>query len=186
MADKAAKYMATATANVEAQTGKSIDQLLDLIASWTDLKPGQKITKLKEDLGLGHGHASMLVHLEKDRAAAAGPATDPLDELYSGSKAALRPLHEHVMSRTTDLGEHEVVPRKTYVVLRRAKNFAIVGPGSKGRLEIGLNLKGTPGHGRLEELPAGKMTSHRVFVTSPEEVDEELLDWFREAHAASA
>lgn len=186
MSDKAAKYMATATANVEAQTGKSVDELLDLIGSWADLRPGQKISRLKEDLGLGHGHASMLVHLQKERADAAGPPTDPLDELYGGSKAGLRPLHEAVMASVEKLGDHEAVPRKTCVVLRRSKNFATVGPGTKGRLEIGINLRGTPGGGRLEELPAGKMSTHRVMIGSEADIDDELVGWLRAAREASA
>jgi hypothetical protein len=35
-----------------------------------------------------------------------------------------------------------VSPKQTYVALRRSKQFAIVGPASGGRVEIGLRYRG--------------------------------------------
>ena len=74
----------------------------------------------------------------------------------------------------------ELAPKQTYVSLRRAKQFATVGPASGGRLEVGLNLKDIEPAGRLER--ATGMCTHRVRMADPSELDAEVVDWLREAY----
>ena len=74
----------------------------------------------------------------------------------------------------------EVVVQKTGVSLRRARQFALVQAPSSKRVQIGLNLETTPGSDRIRE--AGGMCSHRVDVTSVDEIDDELVGWMRQAY----
>ena len=74
----------------------------------------------------------------------------------------------------------ELAPKQAYVSLRRSKQFGTVGPGPKGLLEIGLNLKGMEPAGRLEA--SGGMCTHRVRVSTADELDSELIDWLRTAY----
>lgn len=62
----------------------------------------------------------------------------------------------------------------------------MVGPATNSRVEVGLNMKGVKARSRLEELPAGGMCQYRVKLTSPADVDAELIAWIRAAYDASA
>jgi hypothetical protein len=86
------------------------------------------------------------------------------------------------MAAINKFGEFEIAPKKGYVSLRRKKQFAMIGPASNTRVEVGLNLKGLKGTERLNELPPGQMCQYKVKVTDPKEVDAELIGWVRQAY----
>ena len=177
--------------NIQAKTGKTLDQLRAHIKKTGLTKHGEIRSMLMQDFGLGHGDANALVHyaLKSDgqsAAAAKGASTtDVLDEIYAGPKAGLRPLHEKVLAGIKTFGEFEIAPKKGYVSLRRKKQFAMVGPGTKGRLEVGLNHKALAGTERLVAQPPGGMCQYKVFLTDAKEVDKELLGWLKEAYTAA-
>ncbi|MBE0688400.1 MAG: DUF4287 domain-containing protein, partial [Anaerolineaceae bacterium] len=105
-----------------------------------------------------------------------------VDEIYSGSREPLRPMHDAIMKAFAQLGDFEISPKKTYLSLRRKKQFAMVGPGTKGRLEIGLNMKGVPATDRLVEQDPGGMCQYKVWLTTANEINEELHDWIKIAY----
>jgi hypothetical protein len=180
----------TQLGNVEKKTGKSLDQLFQLIRGSGLEKHGQ-IRDMLKGHGMGHGDANLVVHLYREAreggAHEAGQAeADPLDAIYAGPKASLRPIHEKLMGAIAGFGDFEVAPKKSYVSLRRKKQFAAIGPPSKARVEVGLNMRGVAATGRLLALPPGGMCQYKVDVTAPGQVDEELLGWIRQAYDASA
>lgn len=178
---------ATQIQSLETLTGKRLADLLDTVAAWGPGKHGDHLKRAKETFGLTHGHANFLVHLARERADATAGAVhaEPLDAIYAGAKASLRPLHEALMARLTELGPFEVAPKKAYVSLRRGKQFAMVGPGSRSRLEVGVNHRAAAGTERFEALGPGQMCSHRVHLHSADDVDAELLAFLREAYEAA-
>ena len=89
------------------------------------------------------------------------------------------------MAAINKLGSFETAPKKTYLSLRRKKQFAMVGPGTKGRLEVGLNMKGVAGTARLEPQAPGGMCQYKVIVADAKEVDKELLAWLKQAYDAA-
>jgi hypothetical protein len=86
------------------------------------------------------------------------------------------------MEAVGKFGEFEIVPKKTYVSLRRKKQFAMIGPATNTRVEVGLNMKGVKPTDRLNELPAGQMCQYKVKLTNVDEVDKELIGWIRQAY----
>lgn len=180
------KALQTQVNNIEAKTGKSLAELTEFILQSELKKHGELRDLVKAEFGLGHGDANTLVHLAKKAAeeAGSGPKTtsDLVSGIYSGKHAALRPLHDAVMAKVETLGDFELAPKKNYVSLRRKKQFATLGPGSRGRVEVGLNMQDVPATERLEELPAGRMCQYRVYLSDASEVDKELMGWVRTAY----
>ena len=172
---------ATQLANIEKSTGRSVAEWTKLIRESGLDKHSQLVAMLKEQHGLGHGNANLLV-IRARESAAGGPAGEQslIDSHYAGKNAGLRPLYESVVAAVKAFGaDVELAPKKTYVSLRRRKQFGQVGPAA-GQLEVCLNLPGHAGTQRLR--PISGMATHRVRVNAEDQLDDELLGWLREAY----
>jgi Domain of unknown function (DUF5655)/Domain of unknown function (DUF4287) len=180
-----AKAKASQLANIEKRSEKSLADLVALVKSSGLTRHGEVIAMLKTKLSLGHGDANAIAHYAKSAGAApAAAAPSPeaaIDALYAGAKAALRPIHDTLMARLKEFGEFEVAPKKGYLSLRRAKQFACLTPATKTRLDIGVILKGVKETDRLVAQPAQAMFPFKVGLTSVGEVDRELLSWLKSA-----
>jgi hypothetical protein len=174
--------------NIQTRTGKTLDELFAFIRATGLAKHGEIREALKRDLGMGHGDANALAgaYLKSDgegvaQAAEAAPG-DVAATLYTGPKADLLSIHEKLMAAIADLGPFETAPKKGYLSLRRKKQFATVGPATRTRVELGLNMKGVPATKRLVRLPAGRMCQYKVDLTDVEGVDGELMAWVARAY----
>lgn len=167
--------------NIEQASGRSREDWYDLVRGRREegLRHGQLVTWLKSDHSLTHGNANLLVQQSARLDAPAGE--DELLEAQYAAKPAMRPVHDAVVAAARELGDDvQVVVQKTAVSQRRSKQFGVVTPASRTRVELGLNLRGTGPEGRLEA--AGGMCTHRVRLTSVDDVDGEVLTWLRTAY----
>jgi hypothetical protein len=173
--------------NIQAKTGKSLDELTRIIENCGYTKHNQIRDFLMQKYNLGYGDASMLVHfaLKSDGQSAAEDSGATIEEItkqiYTGKTDTQRQVHDRIVLEVEKLGTIEIAPKKAYLSLRRKRQFAMLGPASKGRVEVGLNMKGLPGTDRLVEQKPGGMCQYKVFLESPEQVDAELLGWLRQA-----
>lgn len=185
------KALATQLTNMQTRTGKSFHELAAIVRESGLTKPGELVSMLKTTLGMGHGDATTLVQVLKQQATADTAASTPpsmdaiLDGLYTGTKAALRPIHDALLVSMRSLGAFEEAPKKAYVSYRRAKQFCMIGPATNTRIEVSFNMKGVPATDRLEALPAGQMCQYKVRLTDISQVDAELLGWIRIAYDAA-
>jgi hypothetical protein len=180
------KSVQTQLDNIQKKTGKSLDELTAIVRKSGLTKHGEIRDYLKRELGLGHGDANALVHavLQSDgqRAAEGKLMDNVLDEIYSGAKAHMRPIHEKLMKEIDKFGDFEIAPKKGYVSLRRKKQFAMIGPKTNTRFEVGINAKDLKNNARLLEQPKGSMCNYIVNVTDAKEVDSELVAWLKSAY----
>jgi len=93
-------------------------------------------------------------------------------------------MYDKLVSVVQSFGNDvDVSPRKSYVSIRRSKQFAIFKASTKTRLDVGLILKGET---ETERLKSGKqfsgMMTHHVEIYSMNDIDTELKGWLKSAY----
>ncbi len=185
------KAIQTQLTNIQIRTGKSLDELRAILQQSGLTKHSEIRAMFQRDLGLGYGDANMLAQIlrktdaEGSNAVQAETPDDVVNALYTGAKADLRPIHDRLMAEIAQLGAFEIAPKKGYLSLRRKKQFAMIGPATNTRVEVGLNMKGLDATARLAEMPSGGMCNYKVKVIDVAEVDTELIAWIKRAYESA-
>jgi hypothetical protein len=183
MAKTPEEMAAAMVRGLKEKTGKTLAQWVALAKKSGETKHGAIVKHLKVEHGLTHGYANLVAHEFLGGSSYSSDATDLVAAQYAGKKAALLPIYEKLHREIAKFGEVEFAPKKTYVSLRRSKQFGLIQPSTATRVDVGLNLPGEAATERLEASGSfNSMVTHRVRLASPGEVDAELLGWLRTAH----
>lgn len=174
-------------ANMPAKTGKSLDQWLKVVSTSKLGKHGEIVKLLKSDHGVTHGFANLIAHEHLAKGAPAASDDNLVANQYKGAKERLKPIYDAVTAMVGKFGgDVEVSPKKTYVSYRRNKQFALIQPSTRDRIDVGINLKGEPVTDRLEASGSfNAMCSHRVRLTEKSDVNAELKRWLKKAYDAA-
>ncbi len=182
--DPVGRAYATQIANIEKNTGKKLADWISIVNKSGFEKHGELVSFLKEKHGFTHGNANTVVHYAKQtHAGAEENTTDWIAEQYKG-KENLKLWYDKLMQEVQAFGKDvELAPKKAYMSLRRKKQFAIIQPSTKTRLDIGLNIKGIDPSGKLEAAGSWNgMCSHRIKIEDGKAIDKELINWIRESY----
>ncbi len=177
--------------NLPAKTGRGFDEWVALtreqaIGQLGLSKNGEIVNWLKREYSLGHSTAFIVA------AEALKPAdyVDPTDEQlidaqYADAKVALRPIFERVLAYVKTLGDDvRIETRQSYVAFARAKQFALIQPSTKTRVDLGLVLPSVAPAGRLTastNFGSGSI-DRRVALATPDDMDAEIEGWLRQAY----
>ncbi len=174
--------------NIQAKTGKTPADFRVLAEKKGLLKGGVKtgqiVTWLKEDYGLGQGHAMAIVLALRSSTGPKLSQDDQIARHFRGKKSGWRKTYDGMMERVTRFGPDVAVsPTNSYIsLLRGGSKFAVV-QVTADRLDIGIKLKGVPSNGRLERAGTwNSMVTHRVRIDDPKQVDAKVLAWLRQAY----
>lgn len=118
--------------------------------------------------------------------------TKSAEELIDGQYAdrlRLRPILDAILARLPAVGQVTIQARKTYVsLLTPRRTFAVVAATTKNRVDLGLRLPDHEPNARL--LPAKSLANDtitvRIALTAPDDVDDDVLHWLRQAYKASS
>ncbi len=175
--DEALKTMIN---NMPEKTGKSLEEWKVVLNSKSFAKHSEGVNFLKTEHGVTHGFANTIVTLSKEE----NNAPEHLVTSQYEGKENLFPIYEAMIQMIQELGEDVIVtPKKGSVSMIRKKQFALIKPATKTRIDLGLKLVGKELTARLQNSgPFGTMCTHRVQIESVDQVDSELKAWLREAY----
>jgi hypothetical protein len=110
--------------------------------------------------------------------------------MFTGPKAGLRPIYEALLKLGKSLGDDvKVCPCQTIVPFYRNHVFAQVKPTTRTRIDFGYALGDTKATGRLIDtggFAKKDRITHRIPITSLDEIDEEVKRWLRAAYERDA
>lgn len=169
--------------NLLEKTGKTLDEWKQLLQQQPFSKHGEYMNFLKKEHGVTHGFANFITLKFREADAGSADAEDLVSNQYTG-KEQLKPIYDLLIAEISKFGANiEVAPKKSAVSMRVKRQFALIQPSTKKRIDLGLKFNDKAYQGRLETSgPFGSMCSHRVQLTELSQVNDELLGWIREAY----
>lgn len=162
------------------KTGRSLEEWKKILASESFEKHMQAVKFLKSEHGVSHGFANTIVTLSKEE----DKNPEDLVAIQYQGKESLKPIYETLISVVKDMGPDVTIsPKKGSVSVIRSKQFVLIKPATKTRIDLGLKITGKELTQRLENSgPFGTMCTHRVQISSIDQIDQELKGWLTEAY----
>ena len=170
--------------NIKIKFGKSLEEWIKIVKKEKLTKHSEILKFLKVKHGFTYGYANLVSM--KAREADAGSVENQDDliiDQYKG-KENLKPIYDKIISEILKFGNNiEIAPKKAAVSLRRKRQFALVQPSTKTRVDLGLKLNDKPIAGKLEGSgPFGTMCTHRVKIADQKDIDKNVIEWLKEAY----
>lgn len=167
--------------NMPEKTGKSLEEWFELLKTKNFQKHGEYMKFLKGEHAVTHGFANTIAHLYRKKPE---ETTEDLVENQYKGKEELRSIYDHLVKELKKFGNDvELAPKKTYVSVRRKKQFAILQPSTKSRFDIGLNIKDKDPEGSLEKAGSwNSMCTHRIKTGSVEDITQDVIQWAKDAY----
>jgi hypothetical protein len=184
-------------AELKQKTGRSLDEWLRLIK-----KSGPKDEKarrewLKTEHGLGTNSAWWLAARAEGKGSEVGDpdtylqaAEGYVEAMFSGGKADLRPIYDALLKTGLKLGKDvKACPCQTIVPLYRKHVFAQIKPTTRTRIDMGFALGDMKPKGRLIDtggFAKKDRITHRIPITSLDDIDDEVNHWLKVAYDRDA
>ena len=177
------KALQTMIDNMPEKTGKSLNEWKTILKEKAFAKHSEGVKFLKTEYGITHGFANTIVTLSKEEN---NTPEDLVTAQYKG-KEGLFPIYKKLIEHVNSLGSDiTITPKKGSVSVIRKRQFILIKPATKTRIDLGFKLKDKPTTDRLENSgPFGTMCTHRVRLSDVSQIDNELMGWISEAYERS-
>ncbi|RKT87495.1 protein of unknown function [Saccharopolyspora antimicrobica] len=168
--------MAAVTESMRERTGRSLEEWVRLVQAEGPDPLDQKAVRgwLKEQHGIPQNSQWAIADAAARAAGWERPTVeDYIDGQYEGVKAALRPIFDRVRELAEALGDVAVEGRSTYTPFVRARQFAAVA-ATKTRVDLGLRFVEAPDSPRLKPSKGPGQSTHKIALTTSDDVDAEV------------
>jgi hypothetical protein len=171
-------------AKLKERTGKTLEQWIKILKK--DGPPTEKERRewIMKEHKFTTNYASWVAQRAEGRGAAADYDPDAyVEEMFKGSKAAMKPVYDALLKLGLALGKDvKACPSQTIVPLYRTHVFAQLKPSTKTRIDLGLALKDRKCPARLIDtggFAKKDRITHRIEMTAVEDIDEFVKKWLR-------
>ena len=179
------------------KTGRSLDEWIALVKNSGPPTEKQRRDWLKNEHQLGTNSAWWIAEraegkgLEEDSLEAYLEAAEKwVDAMFSGARAALRPLYEQLLMLALSMGEDvKASPGKTIVSLYRNHVFAQLKPSTNTRIDLGLALANMKTPKRLIDTGGFQKKdriTRRIEVKKHDDINNDLKSWLKKAYEMDA
>ncbi|MGA2004023.1 MAG: DUF5655 domain-containing protein [Terriglobales bacterium] len=172
------------------KTGRSVEEWIELTRKSGPATEKERREWLKKEHGLGTNSANCIA----ERAEGKGTEDDTpegylqaaeqwVEAMFSGPRAALRPLYDELLKIALGLGG-KASPGKTAVSLYRNHVFANLKASTNTRMDVGLALGNMKTPKRLIDTGGFEKKdriTRRIEVKVKADIDEELKKWMKRA-----
>jgi Domain of unknown function (DUF5655)/Domain of unknown function (DUF4287) len=179
-------------AGMKQKTGRSVEEWIQLIEKQAPAGEKERRAWLKEKHGLGMNYASWLAERSLGKGDDGNPETylkqaeEYVANMFSGPKAALRPIYEALLKLGRSMGEDvRVCPCQTIVPFYRKHVFAQIKPTTQTRIDLGLALKDMKTSKRLIDTGGFEKKdriTRRIEISSLGDIDDEVTRWLKKAY----
>ena len=188
------KHLQKIVENLPNKTGRSLHDWVDVVRAAGIANAKEIKAWLKSEHQLGGVTATIIADTltgngqDHDEVAYLETAVQYVENLYSGRKESLRPIHDALFKISLGLGKDiKVSPCKTMVPIYRNHVIAEIKPSTQTRVDLGLALKAFKGDlpERLIDtggLAKGDRITHRIPLSTVGEIDDEVHKWLQVAY----
>ncbi|MDQ3175423.1 MAG: DUF4287 domain-containing protein [Acidobacteriota bacterium] len=184
-------------AELRQKTGRSLEDWLRFVKKSGPKDEKERRDWLKQEHGLGTNTAWWIA----ERSVGKGTETsDPnqylkaaegyVEQMFSGSKSALRPIYDALLKLGLKVGKDaKACPCQTIVPLYRKHVFAQIKPTTRTRIDLGFALGDMKAKGRLIDtggFAKKDRITHRIPIESVQDIDDEVQHWLKAAYNRDA
>lgn len=178
-------------------TGRSLDEWLAHIKKAGPKNEMERRAWLKEKYGLGTNTGGWLAERAEGKGKESGDpdlylekAESDVEKMFSGNKAKLRPLYDALLKLGLKTGkEVKACQCQTIVPLYRNHVFAQIKPTTQTHIDMGFALGDMKPTGRLIDtggFAKKDRITHRIEITSKDDIDDEVKHWLKVAYDRDA
>lgn len=184
-------------AELKQKTGRSLDEWLRYVKKEGPKDEKERREWLKSEHGLGTNSAWWIA----ERSLGKGTETDDpnkyleaaegyVENMFSGSKAGLRPIYDALLKLGLSIGKDaKACPCQTIVPLYRNHVFAQIKPTTRTRIDFGFALGDMKPKGRLIDtggFAKKDRITHRIPIESRSDINDEVKHWLKVAYDRDA
>ena len=183
--------------DLKQKTGRSLDEWMKYLKKNGPKDEKERRKWLKTEHGLGTTTAWWLAERAEGKGEESGDpeaylkaAEGYVEKMFSGSKAGLWPIYDALLKLGLGIGkEAKACPCQTIVPLYRNHVFAQIKPTTRTRIDMGFALSDTKAKGRLIDtggFAKKDRITHRIEITSLDDIDDEVKHWMKVAYDRDA